>query len=197
MIMIIFAKSCATIQKEVVIFLLSPTLSRSRTYKNLILTFLQQVLRKKNLCMLILNILLLITFCAYYLPIGLAYLLPDFLIDWHCNLQTVNIANYLLTRLQRKYLQNFQVTLEKDAIDKADTQSRNISSGGWKPLARGIRLENYKRRRKIEKKKESDKQDKESADDRVDIETSDNLSYLSISKPDKAIKLEPLATGVS
>ena len=64
-------------------------------------------------------------------------------------------------------------------------------------MARGIRLENYKRRRKIEKKKESDKQDKESADDRVDIETSDNLSYLSISKPDKAIKLEPLATGVS
>ena len=83
----------------------------------------------------------------------------------------------------------FQVTTEKDEIDKADSPARNISSGGWKPLAKGIRLEKYARRRKKSDIKDADK---DTADDRVDIETSDNLQYLSITKPDKAIKLEPL-----
>ena len=32
----------------------------------------------------------------------------------------------------------------------------------------------------------------DTAEDRIDIETSDNLQYLSVSKPDAAIKLEPL-----
>ena len=60
---------------------------------------------------------------------------------------------------------------------------------GWKPLTRGVRLDKYTKAKETKRKRKLIKAD--SADDRIDIETSDNLQYLSVSKPDAAVKLEP------
>ena len=70
---------------------------------------------------------------------------------------------------------------------------------GWKPLTGGIRIDNYSRASRARRRKvKSDSDNDDGKDGKADkamgreLESSDNFQYISFSKPDGAIKLEPM-----
>ena len=79
------------------------------------------------------------------------------------------------------------------------TNNSSSSTRGWRPLTGGIRIDKYSkasraRRRKVNSDS-SDHDDKDGKKDKAmarELESSDNFQYISFSKPDGAIKLEPL-----
>ena len=75
----------------------------------------------------------------------------------------------------------YQTFILKATPEKGDKGA--VENKSWKPLTSGIRLDKYSRA--------SDAKN-DTIQDRIDIETSDNVPFFSISKPDAAIKLEPL-----
>ena len=79
-------------------------------------------------------------------------------------------------------------------------KTNSSSTGrGWKPLTAGIRIDKYSRASRARRRKvNSDSDHDDGKDDKADkamgreLESSDNFQYISFSKPDGAIKLEPM-----